>query len=213
LPSLLGRRAVSHALLLCTLQVCRPPRPLATTDAEWAALQARWETQRASPFVLYKLAKFAPGSGEAQELSEEDFAALEAKQPLAKEWTGSATERLWVKAALDVMRKVKSADGGGHIKLFLSVPVPGPNWPPALVENYLRIVLHPIDLSSIEKRLKEGGFSEPVEWESAVRRVFYNAFVYNNPDDATSKQVLDAAVAGSRAFEKEMMRLKGVTIV
>ena len=184
------------------------------SESDWAAVQQKWDQQRSSPFVLYKLAKFVPGStGEPQELSEEDFAGLEAKQPLAKEWVGGATERLWVKAALDVMRKVKAADQAGHIKQYLCVPVPGSTWPPALVENYMRIVRHPTDLASIEKKLKEGGFSEPAEWESAVRRCFYNAYVYNAPTDDISKAVLAAAAAGSRAFEKEILRLKGVTVV
>jgi len=227
-----------HLGALCRpLQVCHPRRNLNLSDDAWAELQKKWAQQTESPFVLYKLVKLTPETGAVSDLTEPDFAELEGKQPLAREWTSSGPDRQWVKAALEVMRKVKSSEQS--VKLFLGVPVPGAKWPPALVESYQKVIFHPTDLGTIEQQLKDGSFAAPEEWESAVRRVFRNAFVFNNPDDPTSKavrtmgfdrerahsscltspivrplaQVLLSAEIASRTFEKEMMRLKGVTLL
>lgn len=123
---------------------------------------------------------------------------------LANEWISTATDRGWVKTAVEVMRKISKCK---DIKL-LSTPVPLD-----LVRDYTTVIFHLQDLGSIEAALKENGFAGPDDWINAVRTVFRNATVYNKEDFDIGSMILAAAEAGSNVFEKEMLRLKGITVV
>jgi len=103
-----------------------------------------------------------------------------------------------------VMRKISKCK---DIKL-LSTPVPLD-----LVRDYTTVIFHLQDLGSIEAALKENGFAGPDDWINAVRTVFRNATVYNKEDFDIGSMILAAAEAGSNVFEKEMLRLKGITVV
>ena len=114
------------------------------------------------------------------------------------------------------MKKVKGADA--NIKVYFCNPVPvltGRNsWNAELVSSYNSLIFHKSDLGTIEARLKEGGFPSPAHWENAVRTAFRNSFVFNKPGlDAISDAVLAAAEAGSKVFELEICRLKGIPVV
>ncbi len=122
-----------------------------------------------------------------------------------------APDRAWVKAALEIMKKLRSADK--NVKLFFCVKVPAPTWSQQLTQSYLSIIHHVTDLGTIEQALKDGRYVTPDEWVAQVRTVFRNAFVFNDPRDATSKAILDCAENASKIFEKEMMRLRGVVVI
>ena len=120
---------------------------------------------------------------------------------MAAEWQQRDASVTWVRTALEVVKKLKNKDA--KIREFLCAPVP------AAVSDYHHIILHPQDLGSIEARLRSGGFAHPDEWIAAVRTVFYNAFVYNRPV-GIGVAVLAAANAGSKLFEEELLRLRGI---
>ncbi len=112
-----------------------------------------------------------------------------------------------MKAANEVMKRLRSAHK--DIRNWLYTPVP------AAVTDYHVIIFHPMDLATVEARLKDGSFATPDEWIAAVRTVFRNCFVYNRGGaaDPTGAKVLAIADAGSAVFEKEMMRLRGVVLL
>ena len=127
---------------------------------------------------------------------------------LVSEWMSTMADRGWVKTALEVMRKVKSCEQGPLIRQWLSVPVPVERVP-----DYTNVIFHRHDLGTIESTLKDNGFAGPDEWINAMRTVFRNVLVYNKQDGGIGSQLILAAEAGSSAFEKEMLRLKGVTVI
>ena len=133
---------------------------------------------------------------------------MEQHSLLVSEWMSTTSDRGWVKTALEVMRKVKSCDQGPLIKAWLSVPVPVERVP-----DYVNVIFHRHDLGTIETTLKDNGFAGPDDWINAMRTVFRNVLVYNKQDNGIGSQIIAAAEAGSSAFEKEMLRLKGVTVI
>lgn len=155
---------------------------------------------------------------------------------VASEWLSHGQDRSWVKSAFEVIKKAKLAHK--DVKTYFCRPVPimsgKDKWNDSLVLNYNSIILHKMDLGTIEAKLKEGGFASPAVWENvrqaecgslrlakdaltlcpqAMRSVFRNSFVFNRRGDPISDVVLDAAEAASTSFELEMLRLKGVSIV
>ncbi len=131
---------------------------------------------------------------------------VEQTSVLCTEWMSTEADRGWVKAALDVMRKVKACDPS--VKQWLCVPVPV-----EVVTDYPRVIFHPQDLGTIEAALKDNGYGSPDAWIAAVRTVFRNVFVYNREDGGVGSKVIAAADAASQMFEKEMLRLRGVTVI
>ena len=132
---------------------------------------------------------------------------MEQHSLLVNEWLSTTSDRGWVKAALEVMRKIKTCDQGPLIREWLSVKVPVERVP-----DYTSVIFHLHDLGSIEAALKDNGFAGPDDWINAVRTVFRNVIVYNKNDGIGAK-IIAAAEAGSSVFEKEMYRLKGVTVI
>ncbi len=130
---------------------------------------------------------------------------MENSSILASEWLSTTTDRGWVKAALEVHKKLKACHK--DVKDWFCKPVPRE------VGDYHSIIFHATDLATIESRLKDNGFASPDDWVAAVRTVFRNAFVYNRPTDPTGVKVLSVAEAASMAFEKEMLRLRGVVML
>ena len=124
------------------------------------------------------------------------------------EWMSMASDRGWVKAAKDVMKKVRSADRAKDIKELLCVPVPLHE-----VTDYTRVIFHLEDLGTISKKLDDNQFAGPDDWINAVRTVFRNAIVYNREDGSIGSKIIAAASSASTTFEKEMLRLKGVTVI
>ena len=131
-------------------------------------------------------------------------AELEARPGVAAEWAGRMSDRGWVKAALEVMKKVKAQK---DVVKFFDKPVS------ASVTDYHALIFHPVDLAALDASLRDGRLGSPDEWAAAVRTMFRNAFVYNRPSDPFGAMVLRAAEAGSATFEKEMMRLRGIVIL
>lgn len=126
---------------------------------------------------------------------------------LFAEWTGGEG-REWVKAALSTMQKMKTCDQGAVVKQWLCVPVPVEQVP-----DYPRVIFHPQDLGTIEAKLRSGGFASPDDWIAAVRTVFRNVFVYNKPDGGIGSVIIKAADCASGVFEKELLRLRGITVL
>lgn len=120
---------------------------------------------------------------------------------LCTEWMSSEADRGWVKAALDVMRKVKACDKAAVVKQWLCVPVPV-----HVVPDYPKVIFHPQDLGTIEAALKDNGFASPDAWIAAMRTVFRNVDVYNKPDGGIGSLIISAADSASQVFEKEILR-------
>ena len=135
-------------------------------------------------------------------------AEIEQQSLLVAEWMSTTSDRGWVKAALEVMRKVFRCEQGPFIKLMLAVPVPLD-----AVPDYTRVIFHLQDLGTIETTLKDNGFAGPDDWINAMRTVFRNSIVYNKEDGGIGSDIIQAAEAASTVFEKEMLRLKGVTVI
>lgn len=194
--------------------MCHPKREPWLSEADWAEQQRKWAVQQKSPFVAYKLVK-QETDGSTRDLTDEELHAVEQYSMLAREWLSTAPDRGWVKAALEIMKKVRAAHKDVKLYLCIKVPQPAPLWSPELIANYNAIVFHPNDLGTIETRLKDKdqAYATPDEWMNAVRTVFRNCFVFNAPSDPISAAVLKAAESASLVFEKEMKRLHGVTIL
>lgn len=164
----------------------------------------------------YKLVKQEP-DGSTRDLTEAELAAIEQHSMIAREWLTTSADRGWVKAALEIMKKVRACHK--DVKLYLCVKVPQPVgvWNQELIDSYNSVVLHPNDLASIEARLKDahGGsaFVSPDEWINAMRTVFRNSFVFNAPTDPVSASVLKAAETASLTFEREIKRLHGYQVI
>lgn len=136
---------------------------------------------------------------------------------LCNEWQSTVADRQWVKAALAVLRTVKACDGNtgpanaAHVpivKAYLCVPVPIDQ-----VRDYTNVIFHRQDLGTIEKNLKDNGYASPDDWIAAMRTVFRNVFVYNKPDGGIGSIILAAADCASHVFEKELLRLRGITVI
>ena len=127
---------------------------------------------------------------------------------ICTEWMSTEVDRGWVKAALEVMRKIKACDQGPTVKHWLCVPVPLHQVP-----DYPRVIFHLQDLGTIEAKLKDNGFASPNDWIAAVRTVFRNVFVYNKPDGGVGSKIIAAADSASHVFEKEMLRMRGITVI
>lgn len=49
------------------------------------------------------------------------------------------------------------------------------------IPDYVNIVKHPMDLSTIERKLTEGDYHEPEQFEQDIRLMFNNCYLYNPP--------------------------------
>lgn len=49
------------------------------------------------------------------------------------------------------------------------------------IPDYVDIVKHPMDLSTIEKKLNDKDYAEPEEFEQDIRLMFNNCYLYNPP--------------------------------
>lgn len=137
------------------------------------------------------------------------FAELEHNSSvLVSELISISTGLGWENTALDVMRKVKWCDEA--VKMFLGSPVPSEHVP-----DYTSIIFHPTDLGTIQKKLKSSGFVTPNDWINACRTAFRNALVYSKEGGSagSAQAILQAAEAASTVFEKEMIRLHGITAI
>ncbi|OAD78554.1 hypothetical protein PHYBLDRAFT_104245, partial [Phycomyces blakesleeanus NRRL 1555(-)] len=49
------------------------------------------------------------------------------------------------------------------------------------IPDYPTIVKHPMDLSTIERKLNQGEYDTPDDFEADVRLMFKNCYLYNPP--------------------------------
>lgn len=50
------------------------------------------------------------------------------------------------------------------------------------IPDYVNIVKHPMDLATIERKLAEGDYDEPEQFEDDIRLMFNNCYLYNPPN-------------------------------
>ncbi|KAI7890294.1 Bromodomain-containing protein [Mucor mucedo] len=50
------------------------------------------------------------------------------------------------------------------------------------IPDYVNIVKHPMDLATIERKLTEGDYDEPDQFEADIRLMFNNCYLYNPPN-------------------------------
>lgn len=78
------------------------------------------------------------------------------------------------KAVLDhVFVRIKSADKDSHF----AIPVTE-----KIAPLYLSIISHPMDLSTMKKKLEEGRYGSFEEFENDVQLIISNCLKYNTPD-------------------------------
>ncbi|KAF2806156.1 Bromodomain-containing protein [Mytilinidion resinicola] len=74
----------------------------------------------------------------------------------------------------------------------LAMPFMQPVDPVALnIPNYLRIIKKPMDLSTVERNLKEGLYQTSKEFYSDVKLIFDNCYKFNPPEDVVHKMGKD----------------------
>lgn len=50
------------------------------------------------------------------------------------------------------------------------------------IPDYVKIIKHPMDLSTIERKLEEGDYDAPEQFEHDIRLMFNNCHIYNPPN-------------------------------
>ncbi|KAI8969219.1 Bromodomain-containing protein [Mycotypha africana] len=50
------------------------------------------------------------------------------------------------------------------------------------IPDYVEIIKHPMDLATIERKLNEGDYEEPEQFEQDIRLMFNNCYTYNPPN-------------------------------
>ncbi|KAF2497418.1 Bromodomain-containing protein [Lophium mytilinum] len=75
---------------------------------------------------------------------------------------------------------------------ILAMPFMQPVDPVALnIPNYLRVIKKPMDLSTVEKNLREGLYQTSKEFYTDVKLIFDNCYKFNPPEDAVHKMGKD----------------------
>jgi bromodomain-containing factor 1 len=146
-------------------------------------------------FRTYKLVKVQKNF--QAPLSAQEFDEFEEKQPKLAEWKAEFKDTMWYKACSKILKTLKK--NKRDVGPFL-VPVD-----PKLVPDYHKVIKHPMDLGTIEKKLEGGEYTHPNQFVGDVRLVFRNAYVYNK--DVTI--VWGMAERLSLTFEAEMWKLSG----
>jgi bromodomain-containing factor 1 len=101
--------------------------------------------------------------------------------------------------ALKEMKKTKYRD--------LSYPFLAPVDVVALnIPDYVNIVKHPMDMSTIERKLNEGEYENPDEFEDDVRLMFNNCYLYNPPTLPIHKMARDL----EKVFDEKWAQLPPV---
>lgn len=49
--------------------------------------------------------------------------------------------------------------------------------------GYFDVVKHPMDISTVEKKLNAGEYKSTAEFEADVRLIFHNCYIFNTPDN------------------------------
>jgi bromodomain-containing factor 1 len=49
--------------------------------------------------------------------------------------------------------------------------------------GYFDVVKHPMDISTVEKKLNNGEYKDTAEFEADVRLIFHNCYIFNTPDN------------------------------
>lgn len=90
----------------------------------------------------------------------------------------------------------------------LAYPFLKPVDPIALhVPDYFDIVKEPMDLSTVEKNLRNGLYSNPSQFASDMRKIWNNSFLYN----AKGSEIYQMTVSMSNYFEKLYSEIEGST--
>lgn len=88
----------------------------------------------------------------------------------------------------------------------LAYPFLKPVDPIALhVPDYFDIVKEPMDLSTVEKNLRNGLYASPSQFASDVRKIWNNSFLYN----AKGSDIYQMTVSMSNYFEKLFSEIEG----
>ncbi|KAG1493889.1 hypothetical protein G6F46_001014 [Rhizopus delemar] len=147
-------------------------------------------SRSASPYVEYDEEDDEEGSAKKKrkknKMTEEEEVRPKRKihPPPSKDYPETMTKRRnprkndaqmkFCAQALKELKKTKYRDI--NYPFLHPVDVVGLNIP-----DYVDIVKHPMDLSTIEKKLNDGEYAEPEDFENDIRLMFNNCYLYNPP--------------------------------
>lgn len=127
----------------------------------------------------------SPSSPQRRSFSTEDARPKrEIHPPPSKDYPEPMTKRrnprkndLQMKFCLQTLKELKKSKYRDINYPFLQpVDVVALNIP-----DYVNIVKHPMDLATIERKLTEGDYEEPEQFEADIRLMFNNCYLYNPP--------------------------------
>jgi hypothetical protein len=146
-------------------------------------------------FEWYRLVKVYD-DGTIAEMDEDEWKALERHIPKQAEWLTPIPQRTWFKAAQKLL--------GALMRDSWSGPFKAPVDPIALnIPDYPNIIKHPMDLGTVNERLRGNLYMHPDDFVSDVRLVFRNTYNYNKKDS----EVWRMAEKLSRKFETDLMKV------
>jgi bromodomain-containing factor 1 len=126
--------------------------------------------------------KKSTAASPTRRVSEDGRPKREIHPPPSKDYPEPLTKRrnprkndIQMKFCLQTLRELKKSKYRDINYPFLQpVDVVALNIP-----DYMDIIKHPMDLSTIERKLNEGAYDEPEEFEQDIRLMFNNCYTYN----------------------------------
>ncbi|KAG2173517.1 hypothetical protein INT44_007108 [Umbelopsis vinacea] len=103
-------------------------------------------------------------------------AKVSKKEPKVTSAGLTSDERKRCRKALDEMKK----PAHNAIAWPFLLPVDPVAWN---IIGYFDVVKHPMDISTVEKKLNAGEYNNVAEFEADVRLIFHNCYIFNTPDN------------------------------
>lgn len=77
------------------------------------------------------------------------------------------------------------------------------------VPDYLTVIRYPMDLETVEKKLRNNRYDNPYEWQQDVRQIFFNAFIYHKEKNAVWHDAYNLAKEFDKVIKenKELKRI------